>query len=112
MYPIVPGAFRKVLRDISFNNFKIPAGTTISWNVLSGYRADSLYPEPKKFCPFRFLHGGKSENAADVGHEQPRPPMWGYGRHMCPGRELAKMEIAVFFKMFLEKFHYTVVAGQ
>ena len=38
--------------------------------------------------------------------------MWGLGRHMCPGRELAKLEILMFLKAFLNKFDYELVKGQ
>lgn len=48
MYPVVPGAFRRAVRDVHFNGYLIPAGTRISWNVLGGYRSERLYPESKK----------------------------------------------------------------
>ena len=38
--------------------------------------------------------------------------MFGAGRHMCPGRELAKLEMLVVLKAFLTKFDYELVAGQ
>ena len=38
--------------------------------------------------------------------------MFGAGRHMCPGRELAKLEMVVFLKAFLTKFDYELVEGQ
>lgn len=47
-----------------------------------------------------------------VAADQPRPPMWGYGRHACLGRELAKLEILVFLRTFLAMFDYDVVEGQ
>lgn len=44
--------------------------------------------------------------------EQPRPRMFGFGRHTCPGSELAKIEILLFFRTFLRKFDYRLVKGQ
>ncbi len=38
--------------------------------------------------------------------------MFGLGRHMCPGRELAKLEMITFLKAFLTKFDYELVEGQ
>ena len=38
--------------------------------------------------------------------------MFGYGKHLCPGRELAKLEMILFLKMFLRKFEYQLVEGQ
>jgi len=73
-----------------------------------------------RFCPFRFLHGDKSKGAGSAASaspaggpaEQPIPPMFGVGRHMCPGRELAKLEMIMFLRVFLGQFDYEVVAGQ
>ncbi len=38
--------------------------------------------------------------------------MFGFGRHMCPGRELAKLEMLMFLRAFLAKFDYELVEGQ
>lgn len=73
-----------------------------------------------RFCPFRFMHGDKinEEGAAASGNpdqvpvKQPPPPMFSLGRHMCPGRELAKLEMLLFLKEFLTKFDYELVEGQ
>lgn len=75
-----------------------------------------------RFCPFRFIKGNKREDEGttlaaptSAGGEpegQPRPEMWGFGMHMCPGRELAKLEMLLFLKAFLTKFDYELVEGQ
>lgn len=73
-----------------------------------------------RFCPFRFRHGDKSkgedsaalDRPAGGSAEEPPPPMFGVGRHTCPGRELAKLEMLLFLKAFLSKFDYEVVEGQ
>ena len=38
--------------------------------------------------------------------------MFGFGRHMCPGRELSKLEMLMFLRTFLTKFDYELVEGQ
>lgn len=38
--------------------------------------------------------------------------MFGLGRHACPGRELAKLEMLMFLRSFLAKFEYELVEGQ
>lgn len=78
-----------------------------------------------RFCPFRFLHGKKTKSTTDgttdaspsdamsTGSKaQPRPLMFGFGRHKCPGNELAKLEIVLFMRTFLGKFDYHLVEGQ
>lgn len=46
--PSGPGLFRKVVRETSYNGYRIPAGESIQWNTSIGCRAKSLYPEPEK----------------------------------------------------------------
>ena len=53
-----------------------------------------------------------STSPGGLSEEQPIPPMWGLGRHGCIGRELAKLEILMFLKAFLNKFDYELVKGQ
>lgn len=48
LYPILGGAFREAVRDISFNGYRIPRGTRILWSTVGASQAESLYPEPKK----------------------------------------------------------------
>ena len=44
--------------------------------------------------------------------DQPIPRMFGFGKHMCPGKELAKLEIVLFLKYFLSKYKYRMVGRQ
>eukprot|EP00903_Cladosiphon_okamuranus_P015051 g13924.t1 len=120
MQPAVGSVFRKTRVDVNYNGYLIPEGETINWSMIHGFRAESLYPEAEKFCPFRFLHGdnindqGASSKTSpgEMPAEQPRPPMFGSGRHICPGRELAKLEMLLLLKEFLPKFDYQLVEGQ
>lgn len=48
LYPVVTGVVRKTRQDVYYNGYLIPEGTTITWNMSSGFRAESLYPEPTK----------------------------------------------------------------
>ncbi|CAM9217969.1 unnamed protein product [Ectocarpus sp. 8 AP-2014] len=120
LYPAIAGLFRKARKDFSYNGYLIPEGQTINWNLIHGSRAEKLYPEPEKFCPFRFLHGDEKKDADSAASPgtgarspgQPIPPMWGFGKHMCPGRDLAKLEMVLFMKTFLAEFDFEVMEGQ
>lgn len=73
-----------------------------------------------RFCPFRFIHahkrpdgvGDHDDSPALTETAQPRQLMFGYGKHICPGRELAKLEMIVFFKKFFNTFDYHIVERQ
>ncbi|CAM9890676.1 unnamed protein product [Ectocarpus sp. 8 AP-2014] len=120
LHPAVGAVFRTTRKDMSYNGYLIPEGETISWNLTQGSLAETLYPEPRKFCPFRFLHGDEKKDTDSAASPvagarssgQPIPAMWGFGKHMCPGRELAKLEMVLFMKTFLTKFDFEVVEGQ
>ncbi|KAI0419431.1 cytochrome P450 [Xylaria grammica] len=61
----------------------------------------TLYPDPLKFDPSRFLvstNQSKSVPRSFVG--------WGSGRHPCPGMRLAKLEINVLFVHLFPNFEF------
>lgn len=59
------------------------------------------------------LNNEEDDNHASVySAQQPRPEMFGFGKHMCPGREVAKLQILLFLKFFMSTFDYELVNGQ
>lgn len=86
--PAVAGVFRKTSKDISLGkSVSVPAGTTLSIGSVAGSQSPALYEEPKKDCPLRFLHASSSSRP------EPEPPLFGFGKHMCPGQHLAQVEM-------------------
>ncbi|CAM9606502.1 unnamed protein product, partial [Sphacelaria rigidula] len=65
-----------------------------------------------RFCPFRFLQGNNGGAERATTGKNPEPQMFGFGKHLCPGKELAKLEIILFFRNFLSEFDYELVEGQ
>ncbi|KAL3537162.1 hypothetical protein ACH5RR_000528 [Cinchona calisaya] len=84
--------FREAKKDINISGYTIPKG----WKVLVWFRSvhldPELYPEPKKFDPDRW--DGLTVKA---GSFLP----FGGGSRMCPGNDLAKLEISIFLHYFL-----------
>lgn len=85
-------AFRQAAVDVNINGYIIPKG----WKVQLWYRNVNLdpevYSEPKKFDPSRW--DGLVPRA---GTFLP----FGGGSRLCPGNDLAKLEISVFLHHFL-----------
>ncbi|XP_015957493.1 ent-kaurenoic acid oxidase 2 [Arachis duranensis] len=83
--------FREAKRDVKLNGFLIPKG----WKVFVWYRAihqdPQVYPNPRIFDPSRF------DSPRKAGEFLP----FGLGTRLCPGNELAKLEITVFLHHFL-----------
>ncbi|KAG8644402.1 ent-kaurenoic acid oxidase 2 [Manihot esculenta] len=84
--------FREAKADVKVNGYVIPKG----WKVLVWFRSVHLdpevYPNPKEFNPSRW-----DNHTAKVGTFLP----FGAGSRMCPGNDLAKLEISIFLHHFL-----------
>lgn len=83
--------FREAKSDVNINGYLIPKG----WKVMAWFRSvhldNDIYPNPKEFNPERFSEVRKA------GEFLP----FGAGTRLCPGNDLAKLEISVFLHHFL-----------
>ncbi|KAG8473837.1 hypothetical protein CXB51_035861 [Gossypium anomalum] len=84
--------FREALTDVSINGYLIPKG----WKILVWFRSihlnPQIYPNPKEFNPSRW-----DDYTAKASTFLP----FGAGSRLCPGNDLAKLEIAIFLHHFL-----------
>lgn len=55
---------------------------------------------------------GIEQGELDGAAPESPPPLFGFGRHMCPGRELAKLEHISILQRLLLEFDYQIVEGQ
>ncbi|XP_033639373.1 cytochrome P450 2J6-like [Asterias rubens] len=88
----------KTTEDTELCGFSIPKDTPIYINLYSVHIDPTQWVEPEKFRPERFL----GEN----GKVQNRPALMPFsaGRRACPGENLAKMELFLFFSSMLHAF--------
>ncbi|XP_010275286.1 PREDICTED: ent-kaurenoic acid oxidase 2-like [Nelumbo nucifera] len=84
--------FREARKDVNVNGYTIPKG----WKVLVWFRSvhmdSEIYSDPKEFNPSRW--DGFTPKA---GTYIP----FGAGSRLCPGNDLAKLEISIFLHHFL-----------
>ncbi|KAJ6401595.1 hypothetical protein OIU84_016904 [Salix udensis] len=84
--------FREAKTDFSINGYTIPKG----WRVLVWFRTvhldPEIYPNPKEFNPSRW-----DNYTPRAGTFLP----FGAGSRLCPGNDLAKLEISIFLHYFL-----------
>ncbi|PKI57906.1 ent-kaurenoic acid oxidase 1 isoform X3 [Punica granatum] len=84
--------FREAKSDVNVNGYVIPKG----WKVLVWFRTvhldPAIYPNPKEFDPSRW-----DGHTTKAGTFLP----FGAGSRLCPGNDLAKLEIAIFLHHFL-----------
>lgn len=95
LHPIVPEFFRTVQNRYVLQGWEIPAGVTLAGSILSLHRDPSVYPEPERFRPARFL-------------DRTLPPhefaAFGGGHRHCLGAAFAISEMAIVIGSLLPGF--------
>ncbi|CAK9174031.1 unnamed protein product [Ilex paraguariensis] len=90
--------FRKAAQDFEIDvmRYKIRKGWSINWDVVCIHHDPEIFPDPQKFDPSRF--------------DEPMKPFsflgFGNGPRMCPGINLAKLEISVFIHHLVCKYNW------
>ncbi|KAJ8096416.1 hypothetical protein PM082_011579 [Marasmius tenuissimus] len=87
-HPAVPnGLPHCTTEDDIHEGFFIPKGSIIISNIWKMLRDPDVYRDPETFNPERFL--------GEYPEQNPREPLFGFGRRVCPGRLLADASIFV-----------------
>jgi cytochrome P450 len=104
--PPVPSIPRRLVRDVEFGGYTIPAGTTV--NVSPGYthKMPELWSNPHAFEPDRF----SDQRAEDRRHKFAWVPFGG-GAHMCIGLHFAYMQTKVFMYRLLMNYRFHLDEG-
>ncbi|KAJ6595502.1 cytochrome P450, partial [Mycena vulgaris] len=101
--PVTPlGVPHRCTEEDVYNGFRIPLGSIIFVNVWEILHDPAIYPAPMEFMPERFLQPEK--NAADGVNPDPRKFVFGYGRRVCPGKDLADDSVFISASMTLAAF--------
>lgn len=104
---IVPlGVPHMTSRDTEVQGFLIPKGTTLITNLSSVLKDEKVWKKPFRFYPEHFLDA--------QGHfvKQEAFMPFSAGRRVCLGEPLARMELFLFFTCLLQRFSFSVPAGQ
>ncbi|XP_072035941.1 cytochrome P450 2U1-like [Amphiura filiformis] len=90
--------FHAAGNETSLSGYHIPKGATLVSNAYAVMRDPIAFPEPEQFRPERFI----DENGEYFEKSEVIP--FGLGRRMCPGENIGKMELFVFFTHLLHRF--------
>ncbi|KDN48283.1 hypothetical protein RSAG8_02875, partial [Rhizoctonia solani AG-8 WAC10335] len=80
--PVPLGIPHASVNEDIYKGYRIPAGSIVMGNTWAITRNPSVYPEPEKFNPDRFLDG-----------TVPDAPVFGFGRRICPGQYFAEASL-------------------
>ncbi|KAK2753207.1 ent-kaurene oxidase [Colletotrichum kahawae] len=122
-YPMsAANAQRKVLQSFTLSNGQtIPSGVLIELPSAAVNMDDNLYPSSSQFDAFRFskLRQNKvkaTEDGTEVGHLFSSVGQtslnFGFGRHVCPGRFFASVEIKMIVAIMLLNFDIMLAEGE
>ncbi|GAY61061.1 hypothetical protein CUMW_206850 [Citrus unshiu] len=101
---IVPGIFRKALRDIQFKGYTIPAGWAVMVCPPAVHLNPAKYEDPLAFNPSRWK--GMETNCASKNFMA-----FGGGMRFCVGTDFTKVQMAVFLHCFLTKYRWQAIRG-
>ncbi|EGN97518.1 hypothetical protein SERLA73DRAFT_169832 [Serpula lacrymans var. lacrymans S7.3] len=93
------GFAHRALKDIVYKGQVIPAGAVVFGNHWAISRDPSVYPDPDKFNPQRWLNS-KGQVKDDL-----KFPSFGFGRRICPGQHIANRSIFINAALLLWSFH-------
>ncbi|KAK0234231.1 cytochrome P450 [Armillaria fumosa] len=88
-----------VTEDVIQSGYFIPKGSLILANIWTMLHDPTVYNEPFKFNPDRFIRTERKEPELD-----PYEMVFGFGRRICPGRVLADASIFLSCAMVLAVF--------
>lgn len=80
--PVIPEVARTLTSPAKIRQYSVPAGVTLVANIHLLHQRPDRYPEPKAFCPERFLDG-----------TAPLPQSFGGGSRACLGVGLAYLVV-------------------
>ena len=105
--PVAPSIVLQALRDTVISDVRVPRGTLV-WGAL---RSDSLddrhFPDALRFDPERWL---RADPARSAGSASRISMPFGAGPRVCPGRQLALLEMKIAMATLLGRFDLESVA--
>ncbi|KLO15926.1 cytochrome P450 oxidoreductase OrdA-like protein [Schizopora paradoxa] len=102
-YAILPMGLPHIMsQDEIFKGYLLPKGALIMPNIQLFTRDEKTFHDPMTFKPERHMDTEGRPAEAD-----PRNMVFGFGRRICPGKDLADLSLFVLFSMTLAAFNIT-----
>ncbi|OIV91716.1 hypothetical protein TanjilG_26569 [Lupinus angustifolius] len=112
LHPPLPVVKRKCVQECVVDNYTIPQGALILFNVWAVGRDPKYWNNPSEFRPERFLENVEGEQGIDVKGQHFQLLPFGSGRRMCPGVSLATSGISTLLATLIQCFELNPVGPQ
>jgi cytochrome P450 len=93
--PVIPAVLRQLQAPVELGGWRLPAGVTLMPAITLMHADPSLFPEPERFKPERFLDGGEGSTYTWIP--------FGGGRRRCLGAAFASFEMRVALRTILRR---------
>jgi cytochrome P450 len=98
-HPVAPlGVPHRLTQEDTWNGYTLPAGSTVISNIWAMGQTED---DSSAFKPERHLYKGSDPNYTD-----PREYVFGFGRRICPGKELADAGVWLGIAALLSAFKF------
>ncbi|XP_019614214.1 PREDICTED: cytochrome P450 2C31-like [Branchiostoma belcheri] len=105
--PLLPVALpHATTQDVKVCGYDIPKDTQVLVNLHSIHKDPAYWPDPDRFDPGRFL-----DAEGNVINKPESFLPFSAGRRVCPGEQLAGMELFLFFSTLLQSFTFSPPEG-
>jgi cytochrome P450 len=91
--PVIPAVLRQLQAPVELGGWCLPAGVTVMPAIKLMHDDPTLFPEPKRFRPERFLEDGAGSTYTWIP--------FGGGRRRCLGAAFASFEMRVALRTIL-----------
>ncbi|CAM6046343.1 unnamed protein product, partial [Sphagnum compactum] len=97
--------WREAIEDVPLHGYVVPKGCKLACALREVHHDPAHYENPKQFNPWR--HEKEIVNPAN------KPPFlaFGGGPRLCPGADLAKLEISIFLHHLVTKYQWELCGG-
>ncbi|XP_057473643.1 3-epi-6-deoxocathasterone 23-monooxygenase CYP90D1-like [Actinidia eriantha] len=100
---VIVGVMRKAMKDVEIKGYLIPKGWCVFTYFRSVHLDESLYDWPYQFNPWRWQDRDMSSNNSSF-------TPFGGGQRLCPGLDLARLEVSIFLHHFVTHFRWVAEA--
>ncbi len=93
--PVIPAVLRQLQAPVELGGWQLPAGVTVMPAIVLMHNDPTLFPEPRRFRPERFLEDGAGSTYTWIP--------FGGGRRRCLGAAFANFEMRVALRTILKR---------